>query len=111
MPLWLTVSGRVAIVAVCCSDAALLLGGIVTVTDPLPVPLVGLAPRPLAVQPHDGPDAVTVMFAVPPAAGTFRTVGLIANEQSDPNWRIVCAWPATMILSGRGVVPVFAATL
>jgi len=54
-----------------------------------------------AGQTHDEPDADTEMFVVPPAAVAGSTVGLIVNEQPDPNWVTVNTWPFTVIVALR----------
>ena len=68
------------------------LAGIVISTDPLPGAgaVGGDTPRPSALdavqrQPGSEVDAVMLTVATPPPAGAFMPVGLIANEQLDPN--------------------------
>ncbi len=85
MPACVTVSVWSAMVAVSTCDEGEPFGGIVTVTAPLPVPLAGVAPSPVAVHGHVPAEAVIGMKAVPPAAGAVSSTGLIANEQSEPN--------------------------
>jgi hypothetical protein len=49
------------------------------------MPPDGEALSPDAVHGHDALDAVMVTIAEPPEAGAESEVGLIANEQLDPN--------------------------
>jgi hypothetical protein len=56
----------------------------VTCTSPFPVPLLGVAPSPLAVHGH-APLELTLMVATPPAAVTLIADGLIASEHAEPN--------------------------
>ena|SRR5437879_2798010 len=86
-------------------------GGIVTMTDPLPEPFGGDAPRSGAVQPQAGPDALMVIDAVPPDAGAERTAGLIVNAHADPNCVIVYVAPFTVIVPLRELALPLADTL
>ena len=91
MPAWITVNIWPATVAVSVRDEGAGLDGIVTVTEPSPVPPGGVALRPLAVHAHDASEAVTVTDAMPPDDGAARLGGLMANEQAalEPNSVIV----------------------
>jgi hypothetical protein len=82
-----------------------LFGGTVTVTVPPPVPLAGAAASPDAVHPHAALDAITAMSAVPPDAVAARFTGLIANEQTVPNWVIEKVAPLTEMLPLLGLTP------
>jgi hypothetical protein len=64
---------------------ALVVGGIVNVTVPLPVPVAGEALSPLAVQAQAALVVVTFTVASPPAAVTVTLGGAIASAQLDPN--------------------------
>ena len=75
----------------------------VTVTEPLPVPLAGVAFNPDAVHAHAALDAVTAITAEPPPSGALITDGLIANEQLVPNCVIEYTAPFTVMLPCRAV--------
>lgn len=70
-----------AIVALSMSEELLLFGGMVNVTEPLPVPEVGAAPNPDAVQEQEEFEVETVTDAIPPAGEICNVAGLIPNEQ------------------------------
>ena len=92
--------------------ALVLFGGIVSVTEPLPVPELGVAPNPEAVHKQDEFDVVTLTDAIPPAVETCRLAGLIPNEQPVlANCVMVNNCPLTLIVPVRCVAPVFAVSL
>src|SRR4051812_1564927 len=99
MPVWFTVNGWPAIVAVSSCDAGVPFGATVTATRWLPVPDEGVAPRPVAVHAQDGSEAATVTIAVPPAAVAEMLAGLIPNEQLVPNCVIVETCPWTVMVA------------
>lgn len=84
-PLCVTVSVWPAIVAVRGGGLPELVGGMVTCTWPLPVPLAGVAPRPVAAH-GQAPLELMFMVATPPAAVTLIADGLMASEHAEPNW-------------------------
>jgi hypothetical protein len=87
-PDWVTVK-PVDAPPVSCTEAfsvvALLVGGIVNVTLPSPVPEAGVAFSPLAVHAQEELVVVTVTVAVPPAALAVTLEGVIPRLQFDPN--------------------------
>jgi hypothetical protein len=108
----LTVSVWPAIVAVRTFLLAAVLAGMVTETEPDPVPAAGNTPRPLAVHAQDEEDAVMPTRALPAAAVALIVEGLMANEQAAvANWVTVNVWPPTVIVPVLELFTVFAAAV
>ena len=113
-PVWFTVKVWPAMVAVTTLPSGVEIEGMVTVTGPLRAPEGGATPNVAldAVHGHPSRDAMTFTVAVPPAAVALTLVGLIANEQVEPNCVTWYVWPATVMLPVRAGWPGgFAATL
>lgn len=68
---------------------AVVLGGIVIVTGPLPWPLAGVTLKPLAIQAEPalllGQEEITLTVAWPPAAPVLIVEGFNAKEHPGPN--------------------------
>ena len=92
---WSTVKVCPAIEAVPLRDAPMF-AAIASVTVPLPLPLppeaivIQAAPG-VALQLHDGADAVMATDAVPPDAATVCRPGAIVNEHGGAAWVTVTA--------------------
>ena len=68
---------------------------------PVAVPTVSHVALLTAVQVHVDGDAVTVVDAVSPVAGTFCPVGAIEYVQLLAAWVTVNVWPATVTVPVR----------
>jgi hypothetical protein len=110
-----TVNVRPAIVSVPVRTELVVLGATVKLAEPLPEPdapavtviqvtlLTAVQAQPVVV--------VTVVDALPPAAGTDWLEGEIANEHGAAAWVTVNVWLAIVIVPVRGLVAVLAAAL
>jgi hypothetical protein len=115
-PIWVTVKVEdvpplSCTVAVSVWVFTLAVDGITKVTLPFPVPLVGEALSPLAVQAQVALVVVTLTLATPPAAVAVTLAGVMESAQLEPNWVMVYDCPCTAIEPMRAAPAAFAVRL